>query len=89
LRIFEIGGCADHANLAVRERGFKHVGRVHRRAYRRPGSDQVVQLIYEQNDKPVLTRLINESFKPFLVLTSKACTREQVSMAEGEYTHIL
>ena len=42
-------GRADAAQLAARERGLEHVGRVHR-AFGRAGADERVQLVDEQDD---------------------------------------
>src|SRR5262245_19117689 len=89
LRIFVIGGRADHSDFAVRERRFEHVGRIHRRAYRRSGPDQVMQLIYEEDDKPAPAGLIDDCFEPFLVLPTKARARYQICMTERKYTYVL
>ena len=42
-------GRADAAQLAARERGLQHVGRVHR-AFGRAGADERVQLVDEEDD---------------------------------------
>ena len=48
-----------------------------------------MQLIYEEDDKTILAGLINYCFEPFLVLSTKACAREQICMTEREYTYVL
>src|SRR5262245_20750583 len=85
LPIFVFGGRADHADPAVRERGFEHIRRVHRRADRRSGPDQVVKLIYEQNYRLARAGLVNDSFEPLLILPTEDRAGDQIRMSEREY----
>ena len=61
------GRRADALQLAARQRGLQHVGRVDR-AFGRAGAHQGVQLVDEQDDVLVLGDLVHHRLEPLLEL---------------------
>ena len=69
LAILVQGGRADALDLSARERGLQHVGRVDG-PFRRPGPDQGVQLIDENDDVARLDDLLHHDLEAFLKLAA-------------------
>ena len=49
--VFVVRRRADDAELAAHERGLEHVRRIHRHAHRRALTDEIVQLVDEEDDR--------------------------------------
>ena len=74
--------------MATRERGLKHVCRGHRRSQSRARPDEVVQLIDKENDIIVFTDSFYQRSEPLFILAAKACSGDQIDMAERENMYI-
>ena len=77
-------GRADALQLAARERGLQHVGRVDR-ALGRPGADQRVQLVDEQDDVLVLRDLVHDGLEPLLELAAVLRARDDRRHVERQH----
>jgi len=82
-------GRADDADVAAHQRGFQHVGRVHRGAERGALADQVVQLVHEQDQVGVGRQLAHQFADPLFVLPAERRPREQRHVIEGDDAGVL
>ncbi len=78
-------GRADDVQFSARKGGFEHIGGIHR-ALGRPGADDGVQLVDEQDDAVrVPPDLLDERLQPLLELAAELGAREHRSQVEREY----
>ena len=79
------GGRPDDADLAARERRLEQVGRVERLAHGRPGPDEVVQLVDEEDHIAVAARLVDDALEPLLELAAERGAGDEVDVREREH----
>jgi hypothetical protein len=72
-----VGGRADALQLAGRQRRLEQVGRVQRAAGRRPGADQGVDLVDEQNRVRVVLERLEHRFQALLEIAAILGAGEQ------------
>ena len=66
----------DTLNFAARQRRLEHVGGIDR-SFRRPGSDQGMELIDEDDDVAGLDDFLHHDLQPFLELAAIFCPGNQ------------
>ena len=84
LAVFGEGGGADDLYLAAAERGLEDVGGVHA-ALRVPRADQVVHLVYHQDDVARLAYLLDEALHAALELAAELRAGHQRGEVEEVY----
>ncbi len=72
-----IGGAADAAQPARGQRGLEKIGRIHRAAVGRPGADDGVDFVDEQDRVGVLGERLEHGFEPLLELAAELGPGEQ------------
>ena len=87
LAVFVDRGRADGVQLASGERGLEHVARIHRTLAARPGADDGVQFVDEQDELVgVLPHLVEHLGKPLLELAAILRARDHRTHVERDHT---
>ena len=78
-----VGGRADAADLAARQRRLEQVGRVHRPAAGRAGANHRVDLVNEQHGVGQLLQLVDHRLQPLLEVAAVTRAGEQRAHVEA------
>ena len=89
LAVFLVGGRADAADGAGRERGLEQIRRVHRAAGRRAGADHGVDLVDEHDRARIGLDLLDHLLEPLLEIAAIARAGEQRAHVEREHRRAL
>ena len=84
LAVFLVGGRADAADRAGRQRRLEQVGRIHRAAGGRAGADHRVDLVDEHDGARVRLDLLDDLLQPLLEVAAIAGAGEQRAHVERE-----
>ena len=89
LAVFLVGGRADAADRAARERGLEQVRRIHRAARGGAGADHGVDLVDEHDRAGIGLDLLDHLLEPFLEIAAIARARQQRAHVEREHRRVL
>src|SRR6267378_2481613 len=89
LGVLFTGRRANDTDVAAHERGFEHVGGVHRRSHRRALADQVVQLVHEENEIAIGLERLHQTPDALFVLAPEGGTGQHRNVIHAENPGVL